>query len=147
MRFYDKEIRPYNVNKGLVAEWYDNNRYSRVQPNAKHCLYLVPDIGNKHDSNAIMISDGNKCLGHVTRAEAAILKRKVFKDTSDVICVYPKDASTDTRTGMLMSMKVGGFCKVNERLARKYAVELGKAALSNRASDFEDALTDLTDFH
>lgn len=111
MRYYDS---------GSTRAWAKEYRESN---NAANCLYLVPDPNNKHDKNAIMLHDGKKVLGYVQASEAPHIT-EMLKGTEDVYCVYVTQLG---HAGYSYSepsfLRVTAFCKVDERLARKYKCE------------------------
>lgn len=103
---------------------------------SKQCLYLVADIKNAHDVNAVMLSDGKRKLGSVAGTEALEI-RDMLDDwlcevgTDDVITVcidanfklnsrYP---GTE-RGGSVI--RVTGFGRINERIARKFSDKFRK---------------------
>lgn len=109
MRYYDK---------GNTRAWVQDFR----QENAKKCLYLVPEPGNAHDKNAIMLHDGKKRVAYVQTSEAPHLA-EMLKGTEDVYCVYVSQVGHSPSTYEPTFLRVKAFCKVDERLARKYTCE------------------------
>ena len=111
MRFYDK---------GRTRAWAKNFQEA---DNAAKCLYLVPDPQNKHDKNAIMLHDGKKLLGYVQASEAPHVA-EMLQGSEDVYCVYVSQIGhADYATSEPSFLRVKAFCKVDERLARKFTCE------------------------
>jgi hypothetical protein len=91
------------------------------------CLFLVPDINNKFDKNAVMLHNGVSKLGHVVLAEAIeirkILADQVLKFGQDVVLVVSIPPMTENfRWSSSLSVRVVGV--VYERFARKYAATI-----------------------
>lgn len=111
MRFYDN---------GRTKSWAKEYTSS---DDAKCCLYLVPDPNNKHDKNAIMLHDGKKLRGYVQASEAPHIA-EMLKGTDDVYCVYISQiGNLGYSHGEPTYLRVTAFCKVDERLARKFKCE------------------------
>lgn len=104
-------------------------------------LFLVPELNNSYDINAVMLSNGERKLGYVSASEAPIL-RKIFerwrneKNFDEVIVVepiynpcavvYDDDyclLAETRRFKDLRSIKFRAVHRINERLARKFASE------------------------
>ncbi len=101
------------------------------------CLYLVPEVDNNHDVNAVMLHNGEQKLGSVSADAAPELKNllKLWKtseigkeyNTDDVIvCSLQADSVGYGAGDMLNFMNRGsiivvGEYRVNERLARKFS--------------------------
>lgn len=92
------------------------------------CLYLVPELDNDADINAIMLRNGKQKLGSVSASQAPYLK-KLFQNwqndnsgSNDVIVcemrIFDHGLDFFRRTG---SISVKGVYRVNERLARKFS--------------------------
>jgi hypothetical protein len=109
MRHYDK---------GNTRAWVQHFR----EENAKKCLYLVPEPSNTHDKNAIMLHDGEKRVAYVQASEAPHLA-EMLNGTEDVYCVYVTQVGHGASTYEPTFLRVKAFCKVDERLARKYTCE------------------------
>lgn len=96
-------------------------------------LFLLPQVGNPHDKNAIMLSDGSKKLASVLATEAESIKNTFGKWTHEsgvpevMVVEFAKDYSDVIkhgdfpRQGVLHLRCVG---RVNERIARKYIESL-----------------------
>jgi len=99
----------------------------------EQCLYLVPEVDNNHDINAVMLHNGKNKLGSVSASEAPAL-RQLFKmlrnrDGFDSVLICKMQIFIP---GPLRLFKeVGSFVVtsneiVNERLARKFAAKTRK---------------------
>lgn len=109
-----------HYNNGPIRKWA--NTFTEAN-NAKRCLYLVPDPNNAHDKNAIMLHDGSKLLGFVQASEAPHIM-EMLKGSEDVFCVYVTQVGHPEYTISVPTfLRVKAFCKVDERLARKYVCE------------------------
>lgn len=105
----------------------------------KQCLYLVADPKNKHSTNAVMLHDGKRKLGSVSEDDAwtvrMVLDRwdnesgnaKELATKNGIIdrkypfvaaCCIDAISSTTIDNGYI---RVSGFNKVDERLARKFS--------------------------
>ncbi len=93
-------------------------------------LYLVPEVDNKYDVNAVMLHNGKQKLGSVEAKDAAKLKRLLTdwrdqnrSNTDDVIVVRMDTLSHENLNDFKFrgSITVRGMHRVNERLARKFA--------------------------
>lgn len=93
------------------------------------CLYLVPEVDNKHDVNAVMLHNGKQKLASVESTCAAKIKRLLQKWREEngtrgedvVVCRIAAmyiDRNTFEFKG---SAQVYGMHRVNERLARKFS--------------------------
>lgn len=114
---------------------YYDNAYDRIieaslRAPADQCLFLVPDIYNTHDSNAIMLHDGRRKLGHVARGEAAFIKRFLEKEAAaegnDQVLVVSVSSILDKSFMWTSSFTVRIAGIVHERIARKHARKLLK---------------------
>lgn len=95
------------------------------------CLYLVPELDNKYDVNAVMLHNGKKKLGSVEANDAARVKRLIqqWKNENgggitgeDVVVVRCDRIMIDPQTFEFKgSIVVRGMYRVNERLARKFS--------------------------
>lgn len=91
-------------------------------------LFLVAEVDNNHDINAVMLHNGKQKLGSVTATEAPRLKQMLqkWRDSNDgkddvVVCrMWRIDHSLDYFKNM-GSISVRGVHRVNERLARKFS--------------------------
>jgi hypothetical protein len=94
------------------------------------CLFLVPDVGNKFDANAVMLHDGVQKLGHVAAGECAAVKKfldaESLEQGQDVVLVVhvPPIKSDNFNWSTSFNVKVVGM--VYERVARKYAQSINK---------------------
>jgi hypothetical protein len=93
-------------------------------------LFLVPEVDNVHDINAVMLHNGHKKLGSVEARSAAAIKRLMveWQNASDsrsediVVCrIEPTYRSSLEDFKYRGSITVRGMYRVNERLARKFA--------------------------
>lgn len=98
----------------------------------KRCLFLVPEVKNTHDVNAIMLSNGKQKIASVSAADAPAIRllfenwrREVGYDeviVVDFVCEPLLKTSTDiVHFKRLGSIRVEGLYRVHERLARKFA--------------------------
>jgi hypothetical protein len=111
MRHYDN---------GRTRAWAKN--YQEAD-NAANCLYLVPEPNNAHDKNAIMLHDGTKRVAYVQASEAPHIA-EMLRGTEDVYCVYVTQIGHPGYDYSEPSfLRVTAFCRVDERLARKYTCE------------------------
>lgn len=105
---------------GKIRSWAKGYTDSN---NAKKCLYLVPEPNNAHDKNAIALHDGKVRVGYVQASEAPHIA-EMLRGSEDVYCVY---VSQIGHPGYEYSepsfLRVTAFCRVDERLARKYTCE------------------------
>jgi len=121
MRFYDGS--------------YDSLIRSARQPVKSHRLmFLVPEVDNKQDVNAVMLSNGRQKIASIAAAEAPMLKAlferwRREKGYDEVIVVdFVCTPSVETQWEVnsfkrLGSIKVKGLYRVHERLARKFAAK------------------------
>ena len=114
---------------------YDSLIRSIRQPVKSHRrLFLVPEVDNKHDVNAVMLSNGCRKIASVAAAEAPKLKalfekwrcEKGYDEVIVVDFVYTPSVETQWEVNnfkRLGSIKVKGLYRVHERLARKFAAK------------------------
>ncbi len=124
MRFYDGAA--------------DYLRQAAKRSDLEQRVFLLRDVGNPHDDNAVMAHNGKHKLGHVSRHEAKKvcevldeLKRGAGSDQVLLLSIPPSEV-----TGNYASIqgKVIGFCP--ERPARKYAQHLARQMLKTKKSTF-----------
>jgi hypothetical protein len=89
-------------------------------------LFLVPDVHNKHDENAVMLHDGVRKLGHVAAREAYEIRKYLEKEAVEqsqdqVIVVSIRPINDPGAFKWSTSVNVTGIGIVYERIARKYA--------------------------
>ena len=96
------------------------------RPAKDQCLFLVADVGNKFDANAVMLHDGRVKLGYVAASEAAKVKGILTSLASEhgqdqviVVTVPPVKNEGDFSWSTSISVKAVGY--VYERVARKHA--------------------------
>ena len=103
---------------------------SQLRNTFDQCLYLVPEMDNKHDVNAVMLHNGKKKLASVNATDSAKIKAMLarWKDENgggrneDVIVCRIPDKYMDAKSYcQLGSIQVYGMQRVNERLARKFS--------------------------
>lgn len=100
------------------------------RPPEEQCLFLVPDVGNKFDKNAVMLHDGVRRLGHIAANECAEVKRLLDKEALErgqdaVLVVNIPPIKTDNFIwSTSFNVKVVGI--VYERIARKFAPTIVK---------------------
>lgn len=93
-------------------------------------LFLVHDVGNKFDNNAIMLHDGQRKLGYVAAAEAPKIRKILDQlaqqnDGQDqVLVVKHFKISNEATFCWKSSISVTAIGYVHERIARK-AVKQG----------------------
>ena len=89
------------------------------------CLFLVPDVNNKFDKDAVMLHDGVQKLGHIAAEECAAVRRFLEKEAlsrgQDAVLVayVPPIKSDSFQWSTSFNVKVVGI--VYERIARKFA--------------------------
>lgn len=83
-------------------------------------LFLVQEVNNEHDQNAIMLHDGERKIASVTADQARAIK-KILLNTNDVIVCNIGYISSKAEFKKMLSYTVKGMYIVNERLARKFA--------------------------
>lgn len=102
---------------------------SRREPKDQ-CLFLVPDVNNKFDKDAVMLHDGVQKLGHVAAAECGAVRRYLEKEAlargqDAVLVVYvPPIKSDNFQWSTSFNVKAVGI--VYERIARKFAPTIVK---------------------
>lgn len=106
----------------------------RTRDETERFMFIVPEVNNTTDSNAIMLSDGRKKIGSVAASEAAVLRRVFEKWRAErgydevVVVQFKYPPSVDTAYDVenfkrLGSFGVKGIYRVHERLARKFAAK------------------------
>jgi hypothetical protein len=105
-------------------------RASQVKEKLERFLFLIPDVANKHDANAVMIHDGKRKLGYVAASEAprvrALFDRWRAEDGFDSVVVCDIGWMSDHSYAHLKrtnTAEVTGLARVHERAARKYAAK------------------------
>lgn len=89
------------------------------------CLFLVPDVNNKFDKDAVMLHDGISKLGHIAATECGPVRRFLEKEAlargQDAVLVVhvPPIKSDNFSWSTSFNVKVVGI--VYERIARKFA--------------------------
>ena len=96
-------------------------------------LYLVAEVDNDNDINAVMLHNGKRKLGNVAANEAPALKRILTswksgpKGDDVVVCSIDRISINERQDFPFRgSIVVHGKHRVNERLARKYADKFRK---------------------
>jgi len=92
-------------------------------------LYLVADVTNKHDCNAVMLHNGKQKLGSVNALQATALRKVFAKWRAEpdspgdevIVCRVDRIDYTAEDFKFVGSIVVHGKHRVSERLARKYA--------------------------
>lgn len=106
----------------------DNQVFARLRaashrPAEDQLLFLVADVHNKFDKNAVMLHDGVKKLGNVVAAQAPAI-RKLLDDAAiehgqdQVIVMYLGELGNQPNWS---SLTLQGIGMVYERVARKHA--------------------------
>lgn len=97
-----------------------------LRPADEQLLFLVADINNPHDKNAVALHDGRVKLGHVIAQSAGMVKRELDKLSAEhgqdqvlVVQVAPIKDAGDFAWSTSLNIKVVGY--VYERIARKLA--------------------------
>lgn len=99
------------------------------RPLTDQCLFLVPDVHNKFDKNAVMLHNGSNKLAYVA-AQEAIEVRKVLQEEADarghdvVLVVTTTPIKEDGAFKWATSFNVKVIGVVYERVARKYGAKL-----------------------
>ena len=115
MRFY-QGAHDYLLAQRWVSEYEDKR------------LFLVPEVNNRYDTNAIMLHNGKQKLGSVSAEDAARL-RPLFDANKDQVLVCNMDSFSGydkSQFSRLASIKVYPKQWADERPARKYADLLSK---------------------
>lgn len=115
MRFY-QGAHDYLLSQRWVADYEDKR------------LFLVPEVNNQYDSNAIMLHNGKQKLGSVSAEDASKL-RLLFEKNKDRVLVCNMDSFSGydkSQFSRLASIKVYPKQWADERPARKYADQLSK---------------------
>lgn len=97
-------------------------------------MFIVPEVGNSKDVNAIMLSNGKQKLASIAASEAPALKAlfeawRSARGYDEVIVVdFVSQPMVNTtweadNFKRLGSFKVKGTHRVHERLARKFAAK------------------------
>lgn len=91
-------------------------------------LYLVAEVDNNHDINAVMLHNGKQKLGSVTSIQAAAIKQLLqgMRDKAGndqvVVCFVDRIYESVEDFAYRGSITIHGKYSVNERLARKFAL-------------------------
>lgn len=105
---------------------FDRITESSQRPVEDQLLFLVQDVHNKFDKNAVMLHDGSRKLGHVVQAEAIAIRALLDRVGSErgqdqvIIVTLPKILNKDAFKWS-SSFNVKGIGMVYERIARKHA--------------------------
>jgi hypothetical protein len=93
----------------------------------RQCLYLVPEVGNQYDKNAVMLHDGKRKLGYVSREFASTIRpvleqwkrQNEDNQTGDdvVVCTLVNSGWNSHESTTFVT----GIFRVNERVARKFS--------------------------
>lgn len=89
------------------------------------CLFLVPDVNNKFDQDAVMLHDGVHKLGHIAAHECAAVRKFLDKEALDqgqdavLVVTVPPITNDSFNWSTSFNVKVVGI--VYERIARKFA--------------------------
>jgi hypothetical protein len=100
------------------------------RPAKDQCLFLVADVNNKFDANAVMLHNGKVKLGYVAAAEAARVKA-VLDDLSKasgqdhVLVVKHAEVRRPGDFSWCTATNVTAVGHVYERIARKFAQKQG----------------------
>lgn len=107
-------------------------RAAKVREAKAQCLFLVADVNNPKDENAVMLHDGVRKLGYVAATQApavkAILEGWKRESGNDEVAVvtfgeYVSTTATPRYFQQLGNIKMRGVYRVNERFARKFATK------------------------
>lgn len=105
-------------------------RASQAKEKLERFLFLIPDVANKHDRNAVMIHDGKRKLGYVAAVQAprvrALFDRWKVEDGFDSVIVCDIGWMSNVTYEFLKkssTTEVTGLARVHERAARKYAAK------------------------
>lgn len=94
------------------------------------CLFLVSDVHNQFDKNAVMLHDGVQKLGHIAAEECGAIRKLLEKESLDrgqdaVLVVHVPPIKSDSfNWDTSFNVKVVGI--VYERIARKFAQSINK---------------------
>ena len=105
---------------------YERIAQASLRAPAEQCLFLVPDILNIHDENAVMLHDGVQKLGHVARSEAPFIKKFLMDAAQEegcdqvIVLSLPSIINDGAlKWSSLLTARAAGV--VHERVARKHA--------------------------
>lgn len=100
---------------------------SLLEPSEQR-LFLVRDVNNQFDSNAVMLHNGARKLGYVSAQQAPKIRKVIDelsliegKDQVLVLNLAKQESPSATIWATSLDMKVVGY--VYERIARKLATE------------------------
>lgn len=97
-----------------------------LKPDRDQCLFLVLDVGNRFDKNAVMLHNGNGKLGHVSAKQATEISDIIRRETASagqdqvlVVRVSPIESAGSFGYSTSLNVEAVGF--IYERIARKFA--------------------------
>lgn len=105
------------------SQVFERLRAASRRPAEEQLLFLVADVRNKLNSDAVMLHDGVKKLGNVVASQAPAI-RKLLDDAAvehgqdQVIVMYLGDLGDQHNWS---SLTLQGIGMIYERIARKYA--------------------------
>lgn len=116
-------------------KYYEHNRaFDRIvaasnMPDEDQLLFLVPDEGNKFDTNAVSLHDGVRKLGHVSAREAPMIRKFIDrlsreKGQDQVLVVKARQIANKDSFKWSTSFNVSCIGVVYERIARKHAEQV-----------------------
>lgn len=114
---------------------YYNGAYERIIEASRRapedqCLFLVHDVGNKFDKDAIMLHDGVSKLGHIAASECGAVRAFLSKEGQlrgqDVVLVAYVPTIKNDSFSWSTSFSVKAVGLINERVARKFAATISK---------------------
>jgi hypothetical protein len=143
-RYYDSvEQLPSSVSLLLAKvtivgmKYYERNQaFDRIveastRRTVDQLLFLVQDVNNPFDKDAVMLHDGVKKLGHVAAPEASAIKKfldeiGIERNQNHVIVVSMQPIASKDAFKWSTSFNVQGIGMIYERIARKYAQTINK---------------------
>lgn len=107
---------------------------AKLPTGSERFMFIVPEVGNAKDVNAVMLSNGKRKVASIAAEEAAVL-RKLFEGWREetgydevIVVDFARQPRVNTTFEVehfkrLGSIKVKGLYRVHERLARKFAAK------------------------
>ena len=96
----------------------------------KQNLYLVAEVDNNNDVNAVMLHNGKQKIASVSATDAPAIKRILAerldgsKGDDVIVCTIDRIYESLDDFTYRGSITIRGIYRVNERFARKYAEHL-----------------------
>lgn len=119
----DAESRMFSRVLIVGTKYYDGLAEYDMFAEEDKFLFLLPDVKNRYDINAVMLHNGKTRIGHVSRGAGLSSMCEQFKSWG----VHPKERTANTVLVCKLVARLGedliiaATHRVNERKARKYA--------------------------